>query len=150
MKKRWNWLQVIFVSIILCFTISAGAQTIIKGYVRDSASQAPLAFVSIYFQGGKGVTSNDDGSFAIETNNSKYNTIIISYTGYKKIIKKITPGVEQVFNIDMEPANALSSVVIKAKRGKYRNKDNPAVELIDKVIANKSKNRITEIGRAHV
>ena len=143
MKKRWNWLQVILVSIILCFTISAGAQTIIKGYVRDSASQAPLAFVSIYFQGGKGVTSNDDGSFAIETNNSKYNTIIISYTGYKKVIKKIVPGVEQVFNIDLEPANTLSSVVIKAKRGKYRNKDNPAVELIDKVIANKSKNRIT-------
>ena len=143
MKKRWNWLQVIFVSIILCFTISAGAQTIIKGYVRDSASQAPLAFVSIYFQGGKGVTSNDDGSFAIETNNSKYNTIIISYTGYKKIIKKIVPGVEQIFNIDMEPANVLNNVVIKAKRGKYRNKDNPAVELIDKVIANKSKNRIT-------
>ena len=143
MKKRWNWLRGIFVGIMLCFIISAGAQTIIKGYVRDSASQSPLAFVSIYFQGGKGVTSNDDGSFAIETNNSKYNTIIISYTGYKKVIKKIVPGVEQVFNIDLEPANTLSSVVIKAKRGKYRNKDNPAVELIDKVIANKSKNRIT-------
>ena len=143
MKKRWNWLRGIFVGVMLCFTISACAQTIIKGYVRDSASQSPLAFVSIYFQGGKGVTSNDDGSFAIETNNSKYNTIIISYTGYKKVIKKIVPGIEQVFNIDLEPANTLSSVVIKAKRGKYRNRDNPAVELIDKVIANKSKNRIT-------
>lgn len=143
MKKRWKWLRVVFAFVLFSGTTSIGAQTIIKGYVRDSVSQAPLAFVSIYFQGGKGVTSSDDGSFAIETNNLKYTTLIFSYAGYKKIIKTIIPGVEQVLNIDLEPANALRGVIIKTKRGKYRNKDNPAVELIDKVIANKSKNRIT-------
>src|SRR5258708_11291273 len=34
----------------------------------------------------------------------------------------------------------LQGVVIKGKRGKYRNKNNPAVELIRKVIANKPYN----------
>jgi hypothetical protein len=143
MKKRWKLLRFVFISTLLCNTVLISAQTIVKGYVRDSATQAPLPFVSIYFQGGKGVTTNDDGSFAIETNNSKYNTIVISYTGYKKVVKKIVPDTEQVINITLEAANSLGNITIKAKRGKYRNKDNPAVELIDKVIANKSKNRIT-------
>jgi hypothetical protein len=92
---------------------------------------------------GNGVTSNEDGSYSIQSNNSKYTTLIFSYTGYKKIIKKIISGKEQTVNIDFETTNSLSTVVIKTRRGKYRNKDNPAVELIDKVIANKEKNKIT-------
>ena len=99
--------------------------------------------MSVYFQGGKGVTSSDDGSYSIQTNNGQLTALVFSYTGYKKITKKIAPGTEQTLNIDLETTNSLSTVVIKAKRGKYRNKNNPAVELIDKVIANKEKNRIT-------
>jgi hypothetical protein len=128
---------------LLVCTITVTAQTSIKGIIRDAVTQEPLAFVSIYFQGGNGVTSNDDGSYSIQTNNGKYSTLVFSYTGYKKITKKIVPGTEQTLNIDLETTNSLSTVVIKAKRGKYRNKNNPAVELIDKVIANKDKNRIT-------
>jgi sugar phosphate isomerase/epimerase len=37
----------------------------------------------------------------------------------------------------------MKEVVVKRGRGKYRNKNNPAVELIDKVIENKEKNRIS-------
>jgi hypothetical protein len=44
----------------------------------------------------------------------------------------------------LELSDALQEVVVKTqKRAKYRNKDNPAVELIDLVIENKDKNRIT-------
>ena len=128
---------------ILSCTIKADAQTIIKGFIKDNVYNKPMSFVSVYFQGGKGVTSNDDGSYSIETNNTKLNTLVFSYAGYKKIIKKIIPLTEQNINISLEISNTLSDVVIKTKRGKYKNKDNPAVELIDKVIANKSKNQIT-------
>ena len=128
---------------IFCGTISLNAQTIVKGFVRDEVTQQPMPFVSIYFQGGKGVTSNDDGSYSIITNNSKSNTLIFSYAGYKKITKKIIPSQEQTLNITLEIVNSMSDVVIKTKRGKYSNKNNPAVELIDLVIANKKKNQIT-------
>ncbi len=143
MKKRWTIFKTAILFLLSGCAITINAQTLVKGFVRDAVTQEPMAFVSIYFQGGKGVTSNDDGSYSIETNNSKLNTLIFSYTGYKKIIKKINTQTEQSLNIDLETTNSLSNVVIKARRGKYRNKDNPAVELIDKVIANKSKNRIT-------
>jgi hypothetical protein len=142
--KHWRRNSgILFFLMLLVCTITVTAQTSIKGFIRDAVTQEPLAFVSIYFQGGNGVTSNDDGSYSIQTNNGKYSTLVFSYTGYKKISKKIVPGTEQTLNIDLETTNSLSTVVIKAKRGKYRNKNNPAVELIDKVIANKDKNRIT-------
>ncbi|CAN5363189.1 DUF5686 and carboxypeptidase-like regulatory domain-containing protein [soil metagenome] len=142
--KHWRRNSgILFFLMLLVCTITVTAQTSIKGFIRDAVTQEPLAFVSVYFQGGNGVTSNDDGSYSIQTNNGKHSTLVFSYTGYKKISKKIVPGTEQTLNIDLETTNSLSTVVIKAKRGKYRNKNNPAVELIDKVIANKDKNRIT-------
>ena len=133
---------VVFYSLTMC-AVQLKAHTIIKGFIKDEVTHQPMSFVSIYFQGGKGVTSNDDGSYSIETNNPRFTTLVFSYAGYKKITKKIIPSTEQTINIDLGIANSLSDVVIKTKRGKYRNKDNPAVELIYKVIANKSKNQIT-------
>lgn len=124
-------------------SLAAGAQTIVKGIVRDAITKEPLPFVSVYFEGGKGINSNDDGTYNIQTNNGRLTTLVFSFTGYKKVTKKIQPQQEQTLNIDLEVTNSLNTLVVKSKRGKYRNKDNPAVELIDLVIANKSKNRIT-------
>lgn len=135
--------RILFLFILFFSTLITNAQTIIRGFVKDEDTHVPMPFVSIYFQGAKGVTSNEDGSYSIETNNSKLTTLIFSYAGYKKITKKVVAEKEQVLDIEMEINNALSTVTIKAKRGKYRNKNNPAVELIDKVIANKYKNKIT-------
>ncbi len=144
MRIRAKKIKALLIIVIICCTVKGlNAQTIINGFVRDAITQQPMAFVSIYFEGGKGVTSSNDGSYSIATNNSKLTTIIFSYAGYKKIAKKITPEKEQTLNVNMETSSSLSTVVIKTKRGKYRNKDNPAVELIDKVIANKNKNKIT-------
>lgn len=135
--------KIIFLITLALCAVQISAQTIIKGFIKDELTKQPMSFVSIYFQGGKGVTSNDDGSYSIETNNPKFTTIVFSYAGYKKVIKKINPSTEQTFNIEMIVSNTSTDVIIKTKRGKYKNKDNPAVELIDKVIANKSKNQIT-------
>ena len=135
--------KILFLVILFFSTFITNAQTVVRGFVKDAVTHVPMPFVSIYFQGGKGVASNEDGSYSIETNNSKFTTLVFSYGGYKKLTKKITAEKEQMLNVDMETTNSLSNVVIKTKRGKYRNKDNPAVELIDKVIANKNKNRIT-------
>ncbi|MEO6720538.1 MAG: DUF5686 family protein, partial [Ferruginibacter sp.] len=123
---------------------AASAQTIVKGFVKDATTMKPLQFVSIFFEGGKGVTTGADGSYSIITYKDRLNNLVFSFTGYKKITKKITPGKEQIVNIEMELSDALKEVVVKTKkRGKYRNRDNPAVELIDLVIENKDKNQIT-------
>ena len=143
MNIRHTILKILLLVILIFSTFIIKAQTVVRGFVKDAVTHVPMPFVSVYFQGGKGVASNEDGSYSIETNNSKFTTLIFSYGGYKKLSKKITAEKEQILDVDMETTNSLSNVVIKTKRGKYRNKDNPAVELIDKVIANKNKNRIT-------
>ena len=134
---------------LFLFTILVGnifllqAQTVVKGFVKDAITKRPMAFVSVVFKNGKGVSTGEDGSYSIETKNQKLNTLIFSYVGYTTINREIKPGVEQSLNVDLEMGSSLKEVVVKRGRGKYRNRNNPAVELIDKVIENKEKNRIT-------
>lgn len=122
--------------------LATNAQTMVKGFIRDAITKQPMPFVSVYFKGGKGVSSSDNGSYSIETKNANLTTLIFSYAGYVKVTRQIKPGVEQELNIELEMTSSLKEVVVKRGRGKYRNKNNPAVELIDKVIENKEKNRI--------
>lgn len=131
----------LFMLTLSCFFTNA--QTIVKGFVKDANTMRPIQFVSIYFEGGKGVTTGEDGSFSIITNRDKLNSLTFSFTGYKKLTKKVEVGKEQVINVELALTDALKGVVIKSKgRAKYRNKNNPAVELIDLVIENKNKNKI--------
>ena len=134
---------------LFLFTILVGnifllqAQTVVKGFVKDAITKRPMAFVSVVFKNGKGVSTGEDGSYSIETKNQKLNTLIFSYVGYTTINREVKPGIEQSLNVDLEMGSSLKEVVVKRGRGKYRNRNNPAVELIDKVIENKEKNRIT-------
>ena len=55
----------------------------------------------------------------------------------------IAEPAENMIVVELQPDNTLlKAVTIKKKKEKYRNKDNPAVELIRHVIDNKSKNRM--------
>jgi hypothetical protein len=130
---------------ILLITSTAGiyAQTVIRGVVRDAASKQPLQSVSVYAEGGKGVATREDGSYIFATNNAATKSIKFSYIGYKAISTPVTPDKEQTIDVELVQEDATNNVVIKAKRGKYSNKNNPAVELIRKVIDNKDKNRIS-------
>jgi hypothetical protein len=134
------------VAIVFFFTsfVASYSQTVVKGVIKDANTHLPLQSVSVYFKGGKGVTSAADGSYQIATYNTRYTTLQFSYVGYKTISKAIIPNKEQVIEINMELAETKNNVVVTTnKRGRYSNKNNPAVELIRQVIANKDKNRIS-------
>lgn len=132
----------LFILTLLTASASFAQTTSVKGVVRDSVTGQPLQFASIYFKGGRGVITNSDGSYLLETSNPKFDKVEISYTGYKTILRDITPGIVQELNIDLAvSADPLDVVITNKRRIKYRNKDNPAVELIRKVIDNKDKNR---------
>src|SRR6185437_13276636 len=136
------------VTLLTSLLLAAGnillAQTVVKGFVKDASTMQPLPFVSVYFKGGNGVMTGADGSYSIETHRSKLKTLTFSYTEYKKVIKEVIPMQEQTINVELEPSEEMTAIVIKTrKRGKYRNKNNPAVALIEHVIQNKEKNQIT-------
>lgn len=119
-------------ALLLCSFFSSGAQTIVKGVIKEASTQQLLQSVSVYFKGGKGVTSSAGGSYTLTTANTKLTVIKFFYAGYKTVTKTIIPDREQVIDINLELAEAKNNVVVKSnKRGKYSNKNNPAVELSD-------------------
>jgi hypothetical protein len=112
-------------------------QTIISGKVIDAETSQPISFVSItFFNTHIGTSTDSLGRFTLSATGS-FSRITISAVGYITSIRKIIPGTQNEINIKLEKyQTALREVAIKARSNKpYRNKDNPAVELIRRVIA---------------
>jgi hypothetical protein len=128
-------------------SFSAGAlfaqNTVVSGIVTDAATKKPLSFITVSFTGTTiGVNTDAEGKYSIGTN-KPVKQLKVAFLGYKNAYFNVTPGATQVINVKLAPvAEELSEVVVKSgKKPKYRNKDNPAVELIRKVIEKKEKNR---------
>ena len=65
--------------------------------------------------------------------------------GYVTKVVNICPGVTKNLNVRMRPDDImLDEVVVTPKREKYSRKNNPAVELMKKVIAHKNNNKLSE------
>ncbi|HTD39758.1 MAG TPA: DUF5686 family protein [Mucilaginibacter sp.] len=131
--------------LVIFFSITAkGQNTIVSGTITDAQTNQPLPFVSVSFPGTSiGTNSSNSGKYSIETGKT-YTQLKFSFVGYKPVIRTIVAGKEQVINVKMEPnVQSLAAVNIKSgKKKRYRNKDNPAVELIRQVIAHKDSNRM--------
>lgn len=115
----------------------------IKGQVIDGKTKEPLPFVNVSFVGvSVGTTTDFDGNYSIETQWGS-ESLEASYVGYDSQVKPVTAERRQTINFVLGgTALELETVVVKAKKGKYRKKGNPAVALVRKVIANKKKNKL--------
>jgi hypothetical protein len=111
------------------------------GKVADSATHTPLQYVSIAIKNSPvGGLTDTKGNFSIIVDKSAQ-TITFSITGYHVAVRKLSDEPKQELTIMLSKSyTALKDVNVNAKRGKYRNKNNPAVDLIRQVIANKSRN----------
>ncbi len=118
--------------------------TVVSGTVTDTHNKQPMSFVTVSFTGTTiGANTDNNGKFSITTD-KPVTSIKATFLGYRDVIIPVKAGTQQVIDIKMSAAAAqqLNEVVVKSgKKPKYRNKDNPAVELIRKVIENKEKNR---------
>ncbi|WP_214070521.1 DUF5686 and carboxypeptidase-like regulatory domain-containing protein [Mucilaginibacter sp. dw_454] len=135
-----------FLAFLLLYTSSLFAQiTRVTGVITDGGSKTheTMPYVTVGFAGTTiGGPTNSEGRFSISTDKS-VKQIKASFVGYKDAFINITPGMSQVVNIKLIPAETeLTEVDVKAgKKPRYRNKGNPAVELIRQVIAHRDLNR---------
>jgi hypothetical protein len=122
----------------------AQAQTVIKGVITDAHSKETMPSVTVIFSGTTVGTSADIKGNYVLRGTGNYTQIKVSFIGYKPVTRTIVPGQEQTINIALtEDTRQLSEVTVKSgKKQKYRNKGNPAVELIRQVIAHKKQNRM--------
>jgi len=131
--------------IILLFSIKAkGQNTVVSGTITDAQTNQTIPFATVSFPGTSiGVNSDANGKYRIETG-KVYTQLKFSIVGYKTVIRTIVAFKEQVINVRLQPSvQTLTGVTIRAgKKTRYRNKGNPAVELIRQVIAHKDSNRM--------
>jgi hypothetical protein len=127
----------------LCVITNLQAQrTQVKGIVSDAETGEPIPFVIVRFEGApKGVTTDFEGKYMLDTE-QEYNRIKAYSSGYKTQSKAVVAHREQVINFKLAPeTQELQEVTINSKKGRYRNKNNPAVALIRLVIDHKKQNR---------
>jgi len=135
-----------FAAFLLFYTSALFAQvTRVTGVVTDGGSKKmeTMPYVSVGFAGTTiGTATNSEGRYSISTD-KPVKQIKASFIGYEDVFINIKQGVSQVVNIKLMPIETeLTEVEVKAgKKKKYRNKDNPAVELIRQVIAHRDQNR---------
>lgn len=143
-SKNYSKEFIFLIFFFLC-TLSLFAQTThVRGVVTDASNNQAMPFVTVSFQGTTiGTPTDSYGRFQLITTNKTLSNLKVSFVGYKVAIIPIVPGKEQIINIKLSPeAEELTQVDVKGGvKPKYHNKDNPAVELIRKVIENKDKNR---------
>ncbi|WP_428329648.1 DUF5686 family protein [Mucilaginibacter sp.] len=127
-----------------CEAAYSQQNTVVTGTIIDAKTKETMPAVTVTFDGTTiGSSSDNGGKYTVKTTGA-YTKVRFSFIGYKTLVKNIVPGKEQVLNVVLaEDDHLLKEVVISSgKKVKYRNKDNPAVELIRKVIAHKKLNRL--------
>lgn len=133
----------VLTSFLLSSFVSFAQVTKVSGVVTDAKTKQTVPFATISsIDSTVNVGADADGKYILQTVRP-ISRIKVTYVGYKTAILNVAQGQEQVINVRLVPiAQQLSEVVIRAgKKTKYRNKDNPAVELIRQVIAHKDQNR---------
>jgi len=141
---------VITLVLVMLTAFSVHAQTVIKGTVKDAKTGQVMPFVSVGIKGTtSGTTTDVNGYYEVATSEN-VNKIEFSFIGYITVTKTFTAGQAQTINVGMEEdAHTLDEVVVKPKKEKYRNKNNPAVELIRQVIDHKDQNRMKHYDYTH-
>lgn len=146
-NQKKTHLIVAFIFYAICSSVQIFAQTTtIRGAVTDAKTGEGIPFVNVFFDGTTiGKTTDFNGQYFIETN-EKISRLRFTNLGYKNELKDILYGQSQILSVKMTlEAKVLKEVKVSGEKKRYRNKDNPAVELIRLVIDHKKDNRKEQI-----
>ncbi|AVR45464.1 hypothetical protein C7S20_09385 [Christiangramia fulva] len=127
-------------SIFFFFSILVFSQTKVGGVVKDIAGE-PVPFANVVFKHStEGTTTDEIGEFYLQSEKN-YDTLEISFLGYKTTKIPLKSSVNLGMKIILEEeTSSLDEVVIY--RGKTSKKNNPAIDILKKVWANRRKNGV--------
>ena len=118
---------------------SVAQQTTITGVVTDAETGESIGYASVVYKGHKiAVVSGTDGRYSITRHNGW--SLTFSSVGYKSRTVSINSKVGSRLDITLKPdKKILGEVTVKSKRNRYSRRNNPAVELMRRVVAAKKK-----------
>ena len=128
--------------LMLTAVVKMAAQ-MVTGEIVDKEFGDPMPGVFIYYVDDKStmVVSDINGRYKIAARKGQ---LLFSVVGYDKYMVE-TDGKEQKLNVQLvETASSLNEVVIDRKKQKYSRKNNPAVEMMRKVIDAKKSSDLYE------
>lgn len=124
---------------ILFMMLCCSMQAQVTGRVIDSKTREALDLVNVYYDGKNvGEQTDEEGCFVIKED-STWKELSISSLGYQtQTIRLKDFGKNKDITVKLVPdTKTLTGVTVTTKRARYSRKNNPAVELMKKVIANK-------------
>ena len=127
---------------MLCCCLSGILRAQISGRVIDSGTGEPIPSANVYYENQKhvGTTTDRRGRFTLRVS-GRSDTLVVSFVGYETVKRAVGAGEKRTVNVSMKSLDReLSELVVKPKKQKYSRKNNPAVELMRKVIAAKGQN----------
>ena len=139
MKRHW---------LILVFGMLAvlGVKAQVTGRVIDSKTREPLDYVNVYYEGRNvGEQTDGEGRFVIRED-SAWKELTVSSMGYqtqKVRLRDFGRNKDLTVKLVAEE-QTLKGVTVSVKRERYSRKNNPAVELMRKVIAHKRQSDLRE------
>ena len=109
----------------------------ISGIVTDAETGEPLPYLNVFYEGkGVGAITDIDGRFTVPKY-VEWKELTFSSVGYKTKVVPISVST-QTLDVKMHSLDhTLDEVVVRPRREKYSRKNNPAVELMKKVVASK-------------
>lgn len=124
---------------LLCVLSPLHVLSQIKGKVVDAETGEPVPYANVYYQKQKTIGTNTslNGRYTLQSPPAS-DTIVFSFVGYKTHKLYVERGARKTINVTLEDlGRELDEVLVKPKKQRYRRKNNPAVELMEKVIAAK-------------
>ena len=130
----------LFFTLMVC-ALEMAAQQKISGRVIDEYGFA-VPYASVQYKGHKiAVSSDGEGKFTIEKHPEW--VLTVSALSYRSQTVKISEKLNFLEVKLKDDSRRLNEVVVKSKKGKYKRKENPAVELMRRVIAAKKKSDLS-------
>ncbi|RAV29727.1 DUF5686 and carboxypeptidase-like regulatory domain-containing protein [Sinomicrobium soli] len=132
-------MRILITAILVLLSAGLRAQTKVGGIVVDE-SGAPVSFANVFFKdSSEGTITNDDGRFYLESPNT-HATLVVSFVGFTTREIALDKKVTYDLKVELSEGEQLKEVVVFV--GKQSKKNNPAVDLLRKVLERKRKNGV--------
>jgi len=134
MRRSTN--RILLLLTLLAAVLQAGAQQF-SGVITDAETGEPVPYASVIYRGHQvAVASDIKGQYTIERHNGW--TLTFSAVGYQTQTLTITAQSPSRLDVRLrDDTRRLQEVTVRSRRNRYSRKNNPAVELMRKVIEHK-------------
>ncbi|UCE93422.1 MAG: carboxypeptidase-like regulatory domain-containing protein [Flavobacteriaceae bacterium] len=130
--------------ILIFFTLGTQAQTKVQGFIVDNTG-ASVPFANIIFKGStEGTISDENGKFYLESSND-YRELEVSFVGFETKTVAVSASNYELKIVLDEARDQLKEVRVYS--GRIRKKNNPAIDLLKKIWAQKRRNGLNMYDR---